>query len=50
LSLEIVDEKLFLKDKPTYAVNLKLSSMPKNILAETLDMSLIDLFQTFPLL
>ena len=37
-------EKLFLKDRPTYAANFKLLSTPKNILAETLEMSLIDLF------
>src|SRR6218665_342470 len=42
LSLEIVDEMLFLKD--TYAENFKLSASPKNILAEMLEMSLIDLF------
>ena len=42
LSLEIVDETLFLKD--TYAANFKLSASPKNILVEMLEMSLIDLF------
>src|SRR6218665_982074 len=48
LSVEIVDEKLFL----TYAylsnlcaANFKVSSTPKNILAEPLEMSLIDIFQ-----
>src|SRR6218665_1905767 len=41
-SLEIVGEMLFLKD--TYAANFKLSVSPKNILAEMLEMPLIDLF------
>jgi len=40
LSLEIVDEMLFVKD----SANFKLSASPKNILAEMLEMSLIDLF------
>src|SRR6218665_2329511 len=40
LSLEIVGEMLFLKD----AANFKHSASPKNILAELLEMSLIDLF------
>jgi len=39
-----MDEKLFLKDRPTYAANFKLSSTPKNIITETLEMSLINLF------
>src|SRR6218665_1993853 len=42
LSLEIVDEILFLKD--TYAANFKLSASPKNILTEMLEKSLIDFF------
>ena len=42
LSLEIVDEMLFIKD--TYAAYFKLSALPKNILAEMLEKSLIDLF------
>jgi len=37
-----MDELLFVKD--TYAVNFKLSASPKNILAEMLEMSLIDFF------
>jgi len=40
LLLEITDEKLFIKDEPCN----ELSSTPKNILAETLEMPLIDLF------
>jgi len=40
LSLKIVGEMLFLKD----AANFKLSASPKNILAEMLEMSLINLF------
>jgi len=38
--LEIMDKKLFIKDEPCS----ELSSTPKNILAETLEMPLIDLF------
>src|SRR6218665_2408205 len=42
--LRVLISLLSLKDWPTYAANFKLSSTPKNILAETLEMSLIDLF------
>ena len=42
-SLEIGDEMLFFKDRPTSAGNFKLSSTPNNILAEISEISLIDL-------
>src|SRR6218665_173704 len=42
-SHDIGDEILFLKDRPTYAANFKLSSTPKNILADTSEMSPLDL-------
>ena len=44
-SLDIGDEMLFLKDKPTCAARFKFSSRPtpKNILADILEMFLINL-------